>query len=135
MNKVQTSIKKETLHIAIGTTLLSIIMNVIFLIVGRWSLTVLFGSILGTVGAILNFFLLGLSIQHAVKQTDKNVKNIVRLSYMLRMFLMIGIMLIGFLVPVFNALAVILPFAFPQIVIYVMRLFGYGKTKKGDYTS
>lgn len=48
---------KETLRILIGSIVLGAIMNAVFLMLRCWNLPVLFGTLLGTAGSVLNFFL------------------------------------------------------------------------------
>ena len=61
--KIQEATKRETLHIAAGTLAFSAVMNGVFALLGRWDLTVLWGTLLGGGFAVLNFFLLGLTVQ------------------------------------------------------------------------
>ena len=52
------AVKKETGYIAVWVVLLSFVMEAVFLLLGKWSLPVLFGNIGGAAFAILNFFLM-----------------------------------------------------------------------------
>ena len=45
--KIQEATKRETLHIAAGTLAFSAVMNGVFALLGRWDLTVLWGTLLG----------------------------------------------------------------------------------------
>ena len=60
--KIQPAVKKETLRIAVGTLILSVLMIAVFLMTGFFDAGVLWGTLLGSGVTILNFFLLGLSV-------------------------------------------------------------------------
>ena len=59
-------VKRETLRISAGTLVLSTVMQLVFLIIKRWDTTVLFGNLLGAFTAVLNFFLMCLTVQRCV---------------------------------------------------------------------
>ena len=83
--KIQEATKRETLHIAAGTLAFSAVMNGVFALLGRWDLTVLWGTLLGGGFAVLNFFLLGLTVQKmAGDPNEKKGKLVLQLSYSLR---------------------------------------------------
>jgi len=103
-------------------------MQSVFLIIGKWDYTVLLGNLLGIIATILNFFLMGLTVQNALSKEEKDAKNIMKLSQSGRLFMMFAFALIGYLVPVFNAIAVVVPFLFPRIAIMLRPLFD----KRGD---
>ena len=54
--RVQPAVKKETLHIAAGTGLMTAVMLLVFLLLGRLTLPVVLGALLGACFAVLNFF-------------------------------------------------------------------------------
>ena len=95
----------------------------IFLILSKWDYTVLLGNILGFLAAVINFLLLGITVQNAVLKEEKDAKYLMKLSQTGRLFLMFIIALIGYLVPFFNILAVIIPFLFPRIAIALRPAF------------
>ena len=105
----------------------SALMQSVFLIIGKWDITVLFGNILGGGAAVLNFFLMGLGVQKALGKEQKEAANVMKLSQSARLFMMFIVALIGYLVPVFNLLAVVIPFIFPRIAVMLRPLFN----KKG----
>lgn len=118
VKKIDPTVKKETLYIAAICFLLSVIMQSVFLILGFWNYTVLLGNILGYLAAVANFFLLGLSVQFAIKKEEENErKNLLKLSQILRFILLIIIAVVGYLVPIFNIIAVLIPYLFPRIAI------------------
>ena len=59
------AVKKETGYIAAWVILLSLIMEAVFLLLRKWDLSVLFGSLGGAVIAIGNFYLMALIARRA----------------------------------------------------------------------
>lgn len=127
--KIQKAVLQETLHIAAGVMIADVIMCVIFALCGRFDYTVILGALLGTVFAVGNFFLLGLTVQKAVEKGE-NVKRFMHSSYAGRMLLYVACIVMGVLIPCFHPLAAIIPLFMPQVVIFAMRLLGIYKPEK-----
>ena len=68
--KVQAAVKRETGKIAAGVAVLSVLMVAVYLIIGRFSLPVLWGTLLGAAFAIGNFFLMALTVQQAAESMN-----------------------------------------------------------------
>jgi len=117
MKKIDPTVIRETRYIFAFSLILSVFMEAVFLIIGKWELSVLFGNILGAATAVGNFLLLGITVQSAVLKEEKEARNLIKLSQTLRFFLLIVIAIIGYLVPIFNPIAVIIPLLFPRIAI------------------
>lgn len=117
MNKIDATVKKETVYICAFTLILSMLMQSFFLIISKWNYTVLLGNLLGLVAAVGNFLLMGLTVQKAVLKPEDDAKKLIKASQQLRLFGMLIIALIGYLVPVFNIFAVVIPYIFPRIAI------------------
>ena len=123
MKKIDATVLKETVYIATGTLILSLLMQSVFLVINKWEYTVLLGNLLGYIAAVGNFFLLGLTVQSAVEKSEKEAKSLMKLSQMARLFLLFVIAIIGYTIPVFNILAVVITFLFPRIAIAVRPAF------------
>ncbi len=133
MIKVQSAVKKETSNIAIGTLSLSAIMLVAFLIFKKFDYTVILGTLLGSGWAILNFFLMGLTVQKATNEENENrSRSIMQFSYSMRMLATLGVGALGVFVPIFNWVAVICPILFPRITIFVMTIKNHKINKKEE---
>ncbi|MGI6279991.1 MAG: ATP synthase subunit I [Acutalibacteraceae bacterium] len=117
MKKVDSTVIKETKYIAYFTFILSLLMQSFFLVISQWDYTVLLGNILGFAAAVGNFFLLGITVQHALLRDEKGAKLLIRFSQALRMLFLVLIALIAYLAPMFHVLAVIIPYLFPRIAI------------------
>ena len=123
-NKVDSTVKKESLYIAVSVILLSMLMEAVFLIAGKWTLGVLWGNLLGGGVAILNFFLMGLTVQKAVGKDQKEATALMKFSQTYRFILQLAAAAVGVLVPVFNWIAVLVPLFFPRIAIALRPFVG-----------
>ena len=123
MKKIDRVILVETAYIAVATLIFSMLMQSVFLIIGKWDITVLLGNLFGAFAAVLNFFLMGLGVQKALGKDEKAAANVMKLSQSARLFMMLVFALVGYLVPVFNLLAVVIPFIFPRIAIMFRPMF------------
>ena len=130
MKKIDPAILRETRYITLCVFVLSVVMQCVFLCIGKWDPTVLYGNLLIGGAVILNFFLMGLFIQKAVAQEPKDAKKTVKLSMFLRNVMMFAFLALAVLLPkVFNIWASLIPVVFPRIAIAVAPLFGK-KTKE-----
>ncbi len=123
MKKIDATVLKETAYIFAFTLIFSVLMQAIFLIVGKWNYTVLLGNLLGASAAVGNFLLMGITVQNALGKEEKDAKNLMKLSQMLRLLMLFVIAMIGYLVPVFSTVAVIIPYIFPRIAVALRPLF------------
>ena len=123
MKKISPVVLKETAYIAVFTLILSVLMQSVFLIIGKWTIEVLFGNILGAAAAILSFFLLGLTVQKAVMQDQKRAAATMKLSQTLRLLMLFAFAIVGYCVGVFNILTVVIPYIFPRIAVAFLPVF------------
>ncbi len=115
--KVDATVKRETKYIAYFTLILSLIMQVVFILLKSWDYTVLLGNLLSLAVAILNFLFLGITVQKAVTMDTDDAKKLMRSSKSLRTAGMFVAIAIGVAAPCFNTIAVIIPLFFPRIAI------------------
>lgn len=107
---------KTTRYTALVVLIGSLLMQAVFLIIGRWDYTVLLGNLLGAATAILNFFIMAQMVSKALSQEDKDQANKrTQLSRSMRMLMMLVVCVIGHLAPCFNLFAVAIPLVFPSI--------------------
>ncbi len=123
MKKIDPTVLKETGYIATMVFIFSLLLQSVFLIIGKWDYTVLTGNLLGFVAAVGNFFLMGLSVQSSLSKEEKDAKSLMKLSQSLRLLLIFIIVLVGYLLSVFNTIAVIIPLLFPRIAVALRPLF------------
>ena len=123
MAKIDATIKRETLYVFSFSFVLSVLLQAIFLIISKWNYTVLLGNILGLLAGALNFFLMGVTVQSALDKEEKDAKNLMKLSQSLRMLMLFVVALIGYLIPIFNLIAVIIPFVFPRLAVTLRSFY------------
>ena len=113
------AVKKETGYIALWVVLLSLIMEAVFLIIGKWDLSVLFGNLGGAAVAVGSFFMLAVTVSKAVASgKPEQASQRVKASAGLRLIGAGGIcaLLIG--VAHTNVYATVIPLLFPRIGLF-----------------
>ncbi len=133
--KVDQTVRKETVRIALFSVLLTLLMNAVFLILSRWDITVLWGSLLGLAGGVLDFFLMGLGIQKAVAEEPARAKNIIRLSQQGRLLMLAVLLAVAFALPVFHKAAAVISLLFPKLAVRLLAFLDPGMRggkAKGD---
>ena len=129
--RVQKATRRETIHIALGVLVFSAVMHGVFWAIGRWEWGVLWGNLLGGGFAVLNFFLLGLTVQKVANMTDeKRAKLKLQSSYTLRMLLTVAVIAVAVLVPCFVWPAAVIPLLFPRLTILAMQAMGMYRPDK-----
>ncbi len=123
--KIQKAVRDETIHIALGVIALSLVMQVVFFLIGQWSMSVLWGNLFGGAYAVFNFFMLGLTVQKVANEGDeKRGKSWMQFSYSTRMFGTVVVVFLGITLSIFNWVAVLIPQFFPRITIAFMGITG-----------
>lgn len=131
MIKPDETVVKETVYIASWTLILSAVMQSVFLIAGLWKLDVLFANLISAFAAVLNFLLMGLTIQKALLRDEKDASSLMRFSQSMRMLMQLALGAVG--VFFFNPIAAVAPLFFPRIAVMFRPLFGSKDSKEnGD---
>ena len=120
MIKANATVKKETGYIAYFCVILSMLMQAVFILLKKWTYTVLLGNLLSFAVAIFNFFFMGITVQKAVTMEAEDAKKLIKSSQKMRSFAVLVILAAGVLMPWFNTVAVIVPVFFPRIA-YAFR--------------
>jgi len=123
MKKFNPTVIAETKYIASVVAVLSIIMQCVFLIAGKWSYKVILGNLYSDIFVILNFWIMGNAVSRAVEKEEKEARNIIKTSHTLRTFMMFVALAVGVLLPVFNILSVIIPVFFVRIAVSLRPIF------------
>ena len=146
--KVQPAVQAETKKIALGVGVLTVLMIAVFLIIRQFDHTVLLGAALGYAAAVVNFFLMALTVQKVTEgmpvlpkkeqeeedaedgETEqplsdeaKQAGKQMQLSFLLRMLMLGGVAVLAITAPIFHPWASLLPMLFPRIVIALRGLF------------
>lgn len=125
LDGVQPAVKKETKNIFIVTAVGVVIMWAVFFVLHiifpediYFGYKVFTSGIGGLVVAVLNFLLMGLTVQKVASLEDeKDARSVMKFSYTRRMLLQIAWIVIAILVPCFFWVAGILPLLFPSLGI------------------
>lgn len=152
--KIQPAVRTETVRIAMGTAFFSLVMLLVFALLDRLDVTVVLGTLLGAGAAVLNFFLMALSVQRAAESMKgvtepleengdpdpdaplqppvpevQRAKRWMQLSYTGRMLLLVGVAIVALTAPCFHPVAAALALLFPRLVIF---LRGFVKPKNKE---
>ncbi len=123
MEKTDAIVLKETKYIALWVLIFSLLMQAVFLVIGRWHYSVLLGNLLSGFFGVLNFLLMGRTIQKALGKEEKEARTIMKVSQIYRNFMILVVTAVGVLLSCFNTVAVIVPVFFPRIAIAIRPLF------------
>lgn len=116
-------LKKEFYKLSIGVIIMSIIMVTIFAAFGKFDYKVVTGAALGTLVTIANYLFLAFSIEKISRNDDvNNGKSIMTFSYFMRLAVIAVTIIVAIKLPIFNYIAVALPFLFPRVVIVAINL-------------
>lgn len=123
--KPQQSIVKETKRIAVGTVIMLVMMLAVYAVLGKFTVGVLIGGLLGSAYAIFNFFMLGMTLQKAASMTDQQMAHMkVRSSYSTRMIGMLILAVVAFVLPFVEGIPCLIALLFPRATIFVLQVTG-----------
>ena len=123
--KPQQSIVKETKRIAVGTVIMLIVMLAVYAVLGKFTVGVLLGGLLGSAYAIFNFFMLGMTLQKAASMTDQQMAHMkVRSSYSTRMIGMLILAVVAFALPFVEGIPCLIALLFPRATIFALQVTG-----------
>ena len=130
IDRLQPAVKKETKRITVVTFFGVVLMWVVFAILHLvtpesvpFDYTVILGGIGGGFFAVLNFFLMALTVQSVASLTDEETaKKQMKVSYRQRLLLQIVWMIVAMTAPCFQVVAGIAPLLFPSLGIKAMAV-------------
>ena len=122
MGKIDATVRRETTYVAGWVVILDVVMIAVFLLAGAFDPTVLAGGVLGGVTAVVNFLLMGLTIQGAIGLEEKDARTRLKGSHSLRMVMQMVVGILGAVLPCFNLWAVLIPLFFPRIAVTVRSM-------------
>ena len=127
--KANETVKRECVYIAYFCTILSVLMQAVFIVCKKWDYTVLLGNLLSLTLSVLNFYFMGLTVQKAVLKEEADARKLMKSSSSIRTAVLFVGIAIGVALPWFNTVAVIVPVFFPRIAILFRPFI---KDKKGS---
>ena len=130
MDSVQPAVKKETKRVAVSTVTGVILMWIVIVVLHLvlpdkvpFDYTVILGGIGGGAIAVLNFFLMGLTVQKIASCEDESAARMrMKSSYSQRMMLQMLWVIVAIVAPCFWFVAGILPLLFPSLGIKIMGI-------------
>ena len=153
-NKSKLSVYIDSVWLAVGELIVAALTSLAFLLFGKFSYTVVTGALLGGAVTVINFLILSVAINRAIngyitergdkemddeaaeeyaKQHGTAVQNAMTKSYMLRMFLMIGSLVLAMISGWFSPLATVIPLIMYRPILYVTEFIKVKtKAKRGD---
>lgn len=128
---LNSDLRAEFRKMTIGVLIMTAIMVAVFALIGKFSYKVITGALLGATVTIINHLFLTYSVVRIVEKEDAgNGKSFMKLSYMIRLVIIAATIIIAIKVPVFNYIAVAIPFLFPRIVIVAIHFIDSWKEKR-----
>ena len=129
-DNIQPAIKKETgkvaTYIVVGVVLMWIAFFILQMVMPEkvpFDYTVILGGIGGGMIAVLNFFLMGLTVQKIASTQDEDMaRSRMKASYSQRMAMQMVWCIIAMVVPVLHPVAGIVPLLFPSMGIKILGI-------------
>lgn len=115
--KANETVKKECMYIAYFCTILSVVMQAVFVFCKNWDYSVILGNLLSLFLSVANFYFMGITVQKAVTMDEADARKLMKSSSAIRTAFMFLILVIGVVLPVFNTIAVIIPVFFPRVAV------------------
>jgi hypothetical protein len=140
----------DTLYLTIGEIVVSLLVVLVYIVLGKFNFTIASGVVLGSLVTVLNFLILSYSVNKALnkfialrgdkemdeeeaekfaKENSLKVQNAVTKSYVLRTGLMMGALVLAFITKLFNPLATLIPLVMYKPLLYVTQ---FVKQKRGE---
>ena len=151
---------RELAFILVGEVIVSLLVALAFYLIGlgfpdvKLDLSVVLGTLLGSFVALLNYSILSIAVNRAVdkylealgerelteeeadefaKENSPKIALAAQGTYMLRMLLMVGVLVVAFLFKgVFNVIATVVPLLAFKPIIYVLNLIKKKNETKGE---
>ena len=129
-DNVQPAVKKETKNVAVSTAVGVVIMWGVFAVLHMvmpdkvpLDYTVFLGGICGGLIAVMNFFLMGITVQKVAASTDEDAaRSRMKASYSQRTMIQMLWIIVAIAAPCFHVVAGIAPLLFPGMGIKIMGI-------------
>ena len=139
----------DTIYLAVGEAIISLLITLIYTALGKFDWTVLSGAVLGSTVTVINFLILSFSVNKALnkyielrgdkemteeeaekfaKTNSIKVQNAVTKSYIFRTALMMGALVLSLITGYFDAIATIIPLIMYKPLLYAIQ---FVKKKRG----
>ena len=129
--KIDGTVKKETAYVATAEAILIAVMLAVYLIISKFTLNVLFAALTSGAVAVLNFFVMGLTVQKAVTvDDDSDRRKLIRASQLVRLLVMGVVVIVCAVFPKFDIFALFIPLFFPRLFAQARGIYGAVKDGK-----
>ena len=129
--KIDGTVKKETAYVAIAEAILIAVMLAVYLIISKFTLNVLFAALTSGAVAVLNFFVMGLTVQKAVTvDDDSDRRKLIRASQLVRLLVIGVVVIVCAVFPKFDIFALFIPLFFPRLFAQARGIYGAVKDGK-----
>lgn len=120
MARIEPAVKKETGYVALWVGVAILPVQAVCLLLGWWNWPVLWGSLLGSVTAVGNFLLMGLTVQKALTQDKKKASQMIQFSSGGRLLMQGAVLIIAGALPhIFNLWTAIIPLVIPTFAVRI----------------
>ena len=151
-NKSKLSVYIDSLWLAIGEVIVAALISLVYLAIGKFSYTVVTGAALGGAVTVINFLILSVGINRAIsryidargekemdeeeaeqyaKEHSASVQAAMMKSYMFRMFLMIGSLVLAMISGWFSPLPAVIPLLMYRPILYAVEFIKIKFRKNG----
>lgn len=113
------NVKTDVLRVTAGNFILGAVMVLIFLLAGQFSLSVLWGALLGNAFVSLSFLWLAVSVSKNVERDPKNAQQRVSATYTYRLLAAAAVILIAVKFDMFNWVSTVIPLFYQRLVVMV----------------
>ena len=135
--RVQETVKKETAQIAVQSGIATVAMWICMFVLHQFypeklsfDYRVILSGLLGTIVAVTNFFLMGITVQGVLSvENQEEAYQRMRLSYRRRTMLQLGWIILAIVAPCFQAVSGIIPLLFPGAFLRIRGIVEWRKGK------
>ena len=129
--KIDGTVKKETAYVAAAEGVLVALMLAVYLIISKFTLNVLFAALISGGVSVLNFFMMGLTVQKAVTlEDDSDRRKLIRASQLLRLLIIGVVVIVCAVFPKLDIFALFIPLFFPRLFAQARGIYGAVKNGK-----
>ncbi|WP_455539772.1 ATP synthase subunit I [Terrisporobacter sp.] len=115
-------VQQEVNEVTKGIVIYAVIVGIISIVVPKETIHIILGVVFGSIIAILNFRLLALTMEKAVKMPPGKAQAYTSIKYLVRMFIVAVVIFVSVKNPNINVIGTILGLISTQIVIFIKKL-------------
>ena len=128
--KFDPEVKKDIGFMALGCGVCSIVVALVFAVIGKFTLPVLWGTLVGYVLSFGNFVLMSVGVLKALETGDEVMAKLkMRRSYVFRTVVMLAVIGVSIAVEFVNWVPVVASVFYPRIIITARGLWRKYKTR------